>query len=124
MFCGCLHGCLHAVSRWSKKRGSESKELKRTDHLEAFDRLVNETLTEIALHEPGALVYLNHQWVDHPDERVFYECRQSKEAFEAHETEMHTKRFLDERGQHLAQPAEVWWLDTLDGVIRRVPRAR
>jgi quinol monooxygenase YgiN len=36
-----------------------------------------------AVQEPGTLVYLNHQWVDYSDERVLYECYQSKEAFEA-----------------------------------------
>jgi DNA-binding XRE family transcriptional regulator len=43
---------------------------------------------------------------------------------EAHETEIHLRRLLDERGQHLAQPAEVWWLDTLEGVIRVENRVR
>ena len=94
------------------------------DHLEAFDALVAETLAQIALHEPGTLVYLNHQRGDHPHERVFYECYQNEGAFESHEIQAHTIRFLHERSQYLAGPPDVWRLDSLDGLIRGEPRAR
>ena len=94
------------------------------DHLEAFDTLVSDTLAQIVLHEPGTLVYLNHQRGDHPHERVFYECYQSEGAFEFHETQAHTIRFLQERSQYLAGPPDVWRLESLDGLIRGEPRAR
>ena len=94
------------------------------DHLEAFDALVTDTLTQIALHEPGTLAYLNHQRGDHPHERVFYECYQSEGAFKAHEAQAHTIRFLHERSQYLAGPPDVWRLASLDGLIRGEPRAR
>lgn len=93
-------------------------------HLEAFDALVSDTLAQIADHEPGTLVYLSHERSDRPDERVFYECYESDDAFEFHEAQAHTIRFLQERGQHLVEPPEVWRLTTLSGVINGDLRAK
>ncbi|MHB1210576.1 MAG: putative quinol monooxygenase [Acidimicrobiales bacterium] len=94
------------------------------DHLEAFDALVAETLAEIVRREPATLVYVSHERADRPHERVFYECYQSEDAFEFHEAQAHTIRFLHERGQHLAGPPEVWPLATLSGVINGELRAK
>ena len=94
------------------------------DHLQAFDALATDTLAQIARHEPDTLVYLNHQHAERPHERVFYECYRSEESFDAHEAQAHTIRFLHERSQYLAGPPDVWRLESLDGLIRREPRAR
>lgn len=94
------------------------------DHLEAFDVLVSDTLAEIALREPETLVYVSHERSERPHERVFYECYQSEDAFEFHEAQVHTIRFLHERGQHLTGPPEVWPLATLSGVINGDLRAK
>ena len=94
------------------------------DHLDAFDALVSDTLAQIARHEPANLVYVSHERSDRPGERVFYECYQSEDAFEFHEAQVHTIRFLHERGRHLAEPPEVWPLATLSGVINGELRAK
>ena len=94
------------------------------DHLEAFDALVSDTLAQIARHEPATLVYVSHERSDRPQERVFYECYQSDDAFAFHEAQVHTIRFLQERGQHLVGPPEVWRMATLSGVINGELRAK
>ena len=94
------------------------------DHLETFDALVSDTQAEIALREPETLVYVSHERSERPHERVFYECYQSDDAFQFHEAQAHTIRSLQERGQHLAEPPEVWPLTTLSGVINGELRAR
>ena len=94
------------------------------DHLEAFDALASETLAQIALHEPATHVYVSHERSDRPHERVFYECYQGESAFEFHEAQAHTSRFLQERGQHLAEPPEVWPLATLSSVFNGDLRAK
>ncbi|MGO9028106.1 MAG: putative quinol monooxygenase [Acidimicrobiales bacterium] len=87
------------------------------EHLGAFDSLVTETVAAIAIEEPGTVVYVTHLRPDRPTERIFYECYQDESAFEAHEAHDHTRRFLDQRSQHLACLPEVWRLRTADGVI-------
>jgi quinol monooxygenase YgiN len=89
----------------------------RPDHVDAFDALVSETLAGIVDKEPGTVVYVNHVRPDRPTERIFYECYRDVGAFDAHEAEHHTRRFLGERGQHLVREPEVWRLTTTDGVI-------
>lgn len=69
---------------------------------EAFDRLVEETATGIAELEPGTLVYATHTVQDAPLARVFYEVYRDREAFEEHERQPHTRRFLDRRGEYVA----------------------
>jgi quinol monooxygenase YgiN len=69
---------------------------------EGFDRLVAETVSEIARHEPGTLTYTVHEVDGQPDLRIFYELYESRDAFEAHQRQPHTQRFLAERGQYLA----------------------
>lgn len=87
------------------------------DHIEEFEALVAETVPEIGTREPGTVVYVTHRRPERPTERIFYECYEDETAFEAHESQEHTRRFLDQRDQHLAGPPEVWRLATGDGVI-------
>lgn len=68
---------------------------------EAFDRLVAETVAEIRAKEPGTVVYAVHSVADAPLSRVFYELYESRDAFEEHERQPHTRRFLDARDQYL-----------------------
>src|SRR5262245_51262775 len=75
------------VVRFSLKPGSEAE----------FDRLVAETIAEIRRHEPGTLNYSSHTVYGRPDQRIFYELYAEREAFEAHENQPHTQRFLAER---------------------------
>src|SRR5262245_359108 len=95
------------VVRFSLKPGSEAE----------FDRLVAETIAEIRQHEPGTLNYSAHAVHGRPDQRIFYELYAGREAFEAHENEPHTQRFLVQREALLAG-VEVDFLTPLDAVVR------
>ncbi|MBO0803901.1 MAG: hypothetical protein J2P25_12605 [Nocardiopsaceae bacterium] len=55
-----------------------------------------------AEHEAGTVVYAVHTVEGKPLERIFYELYRDKAAFDAHEEQEHTRRFLDARGQFLA----------------------
>jgi quinol monooxygenase YgiN len=66
-----------------------------------FDNLVEETTAKIQEGEPGTLTYAVHKVKDAPLSRIFYELYESREAFDAHELQEHTKRFLDEREEYL-----------------------
>ncbi|WP_327148397.1 putative quinol monooxygenase [Nocardia sp. NBC_01329] len=66
----------------------------------SFDRLVEETAKGIRELEPGTLVYATHTVADAPLSRVFYEVYRDREAFEEHERQPHTRRFLAERGNY------------------------
>jgi quinol monooxygenase YgiN len=68
---------------------------------EAFDRLVAETVSEIAKHEPGTLIYTSHTVEGRPHERIFYELYQDEAAFAAHEEQPHTRRFLAARADYV-----------------------
>ena len=76
--------------------------LKDADSAEAFDRLVAETAEGIAELEPGTLVYATHTVADAPLARVFYEVYLDRAAFEEHERQPHTRRFLDRRPDYVA----------------------
>lgn len=67
-----------------------------------FDELVAETVPLIREHEAGTVVYAVHTVEGKPLERIFYELYRDKAAFDAHEEQEHTRRFLDARGQFLA----------------------
>src|ERR1700734_2510292 len=69
---------------------------------EAYDRLGAETVEGIKANEPGTLVYASHLVEGQPLQRIFYELYRDRAAFEAHEAAPHTRRYLDQRGQHLA----------------------
>jgi quinol monooxygenase YgiN len=81
---------------------------------EAFDRLVAATVDRIRTDEPGTLVYAVNRVDGEPLQRVFYELYRDRAAFDAHEEQEHTKKFLDERGQYLSA-TEVDWLTLLTG---------
>jgi quinol monooxygenase YgiN len=66
-----------------------------------FDRLVAETAPGIRDLEPGTLVYASHTVTDEPLQRIFYEVYADRAAFEAHEQQPHTRRFLEQREQYL-----------------------
>ncbi|WP_280496166.1 putative quinol monooxygenase [Nocardia farcinica] len=68
---------------------------------EAFDRLVAETVQAIRDHEPGTLVYATHAVEGEPLSRVFYEVYRDRAAFDEHERQPHTRRFLDRRGEFI-----------------------
>ncbi|BFU41850.1 hypothetical protein KRMM14A1004_00870 [Krasilnikovia sp. MM14-A1004] len=68
----------------------------------SFDALVARTLPEIARHEPGTLAYVVHAVPDEPLLRVFYELYADRAAFDAHEQQPHTQRFLTQREDYLA----------------------
>jgi quinol monooxygenase YgiN len=68
---------------------------------EAFDRLVEQTAPGIRDKEPGTLLYASHTVAGEPLQRIFYEMYADRAAFEAHELQEHTRRFLDQRRQYL-----------------------
>jgi quinol monooxygenase YgiN len=67
-----------------------------------FDQLAAETVPGIRQHEPGTLVYAVHAVEGKPLERIFYELYRDREAFDAHEAQPHTRRFLAGREEFLA----------------------
>jgi quinol monooxygenase YgiN len=81
---------------------------------DAFDRLVAETIEKIRTEEPGTLVYTSHRVDGAPLQRIFYELYCDRAAFDAHEEQAHTRRFLAAREELLAS-TEVDFLDLLDG---------
>jgi len=75
------------------------------DSAAGFDRLVAETVPEIRQHEAETLVYAVHRVEGQPLQRIFYELYRDRAAFDAHEEQVHTRRFLAEREQYLASVA-------------------
>ena len=75
-----------------------------------FDQLVEKTVPEIHRHEPGTLVYAVHEVEGEPNTRVFYELYRDRAAFDAHERQEHTRRFLAERERYLSGPPQVDFL--------------
>ena len=69
---------------------------------EAYDRLVAETVEAIKANEPETLVYATHLVEGQPLQRIFYELYRDRAAFDAHEEQPHTRRFLAAREQYLA----------------------
>ena len=84
--------------------------LRDEEAAEDFDNLVERTTAKIRENEPGTLIYATHKVKDAPLSRIFYELYESREAFDAHELQEHTKCFLDEREQYLTV-ARVEFLD-------------
>jgi quinol monooxygenase YgiN len=76
--------------------------LRDEDATSAFDALVAQTIDGIKAHEPGTLAYLVHTVEGEPRVRIFYELYVDRAAFEQHEEQPHTRHFLAEREQHLA----------------------
>jgi quinol monooxygenase YgiN len=69
---------------------------------EAYDRLVAETIEAIKTKEPGTIVYASHMVDGQPLQRIFYELYRDEAAFDAHGAAPHTRRYLAERDQYLA----------------------
>lgn len=82
-----------------------------------FDELVAQTAIGIRA-EPGTLVYVVHTPTDEPLVRVFYELYASQDAFQVHEDQDHTRRFLASRDQYLAG-TEVTFLNELVELSKR-----
>ncbi|MFI5616157.1 putative quinol monooxygenase [Streptomyces sp. NPDC051567] len=82
----------------------------------AFDELCATTLVGIKAAEPGTLTYVVHVPEGEPLVRVFYELYADRAAFEAHEAQAHTQRFLAEREQYLAG-VEVTFLNAISGKV-------
>ncbi|HET9442280.1 MAG TPA: antibiotic biosynthesis monooxygenase [Acidimicrobiales bacterium] len=79
-------------------------------HAEAFDRLAHETVAEVKTKEPGTIVYACHRVAGDDSARVFYELYRDQAAFDEHERQDHTRRFLSQREQHLAVAPRVEFL--------------
>lgn len=84
--------------------------LRDEEAAKGFDKLAEETTAKIRENEPGTLVYAVHKVKDASLSRIFYELYESRETFDAHELQEHTRRFLDEREQYLTG-ARVEFLD-------------
>ncbi|MFC4530265.1 putative quinol monooxygenase [Sphaerisporangium dianthi] len=80
----------------------------------AFDQLVAETIEKIRAEEPGTLVYASHLVEGQPLQRIFYELYRDRAAFDTHEEQEHTRRFLGARDELLAS-VEVDWLSLQTG---------
>jgi quinol monooxygenase YgiN len=75
--------------------------LRDEEAAKGFDKLVEETSVKIRENEPSTVIYAVHKVKDAPLSRIFYELYESRDAFDAHEQQEHTRRFLDEREQYL-----------------------
>ncbi|MFF8604061.1 putative quinol monooxygenase [Streptomyces sp. NPDC015232] len=82
-----------------------------------FDDLVARTVEDVRT-EAGTLVYAVHTPVDEPLVRVFYELYADRDAFQAHESQAHTQRFLAAR-EALLSNVEVTFLNELKGLSKR-----
>jgi quinol monooxygenase YgiN len=80
------------------------------DGASGFDQLVKETVPSIQRAEPGTIIYATHTVEGEPRLRVFYELYRDREAFDEHERQEHTRRFLTEGERFLTGPAEVDFL--------------
>jgi quinol monooxygenase YgiN len=77
-------------------------ELHHEDAAGAFDELVEQTIADIRVREPGTLVYFAHTVPTEPMVRVFYELYEDQAAFDRHQEQPHTQYFLTEAEQHIS----------------------
>jgi quinol monooxygenase YgiN len=96
---------LALVVRFDLRPGSEA----------AFDALVAKAVARIRTDEPGTLLYLCHEVQDEPGARIFYELYRDREAFQAHEEQLHVKAFHVDRKPYMAGPERVEFLERTDG---------
>jgi len=75
--------------------------LRDEEAAKGFDNLVEDTVAKVRERESGTLIYAVHRVKDARLSRIFYELYESREAFDFHERQEHTKLFLDERDQYL-----------------------
>lgn len=69
----------------------------RVEAVADFDRLVEQTVAAIRIHEPGTLVYVVGAPEDDPTARVFLEIYRHEEAFDRHNQQPHVQHFLAAR---------------------------
>lgn len=79
-----------------------------------FDALVEGMTPLIMTEEPDTLIYAVHSVTGAPPSRIFYELYASREGFEQHEANEHTKHFHAEREQYLIS-SRVEFLDAPTG---------
>ena len=79
-----------------------------------FDALVSETLNGIRNMEPRTLVHATHTLTGAPGTRAFYELYRDRQAFDAHESQPHARRFLAARDEHV-ETFSVDFLSLVDG---------
>lgn len=72
------------------------------DKAAEFDSLVAETVDAIRTQEPGTLVYATNTVDGDPLARVFYEVYRDRAAFDEHERQPHTMRFLSAREKYVS----------------------
>jgi len=77
-------------------------DLADADKAAEFDILVAETVDAIRIQEPGTLVYATHTIDGEPLARVFYEVYRDRAAFDEHERQPHTVRFLSARKEYIS----------------------
>ncbi|MFJ9195480.1 putative quinol monooxygenase [Streptomyces globisporus] len=82
-----------------------------------FDDLVAQTISGIR-GEAGTLAYTVHTPVDEPLTRLFYELYADRDAFQAHEEQPHTRRFLRAR-EELLSHVEVSFLNEHHSLSKR-----
>ncbi|MGO8884878.1 MAG: putative quinol monooxygenase [Streptosporangiaceae bacterium] len=88
----------------------------RTGSEQEFDDLVARTTEGILASEPGTLVYACHRVHGSPRDRIFYELYRDRAAFDAHEAQEHTRKFLAER-EPLLESTQVDYLSLAGGKI-------
>jgi quinol monooxygenase YgiN len=67
------------------------------DRAADFDRLAEEAAEQVRTGEPGTLAYVIHLVPDAPMQRIFYEIYRDRAAFDSHESQPYTQRFVTER---------------------------
>ena len=87
------------------------------DRVDEFDRLVGQTMEDIAVHEPGTRVYVTGAPAEARHARAFVEVYADEAAFVEHEAQPHTRRFLAERAPML-RSFTVDVLPDAGGVVR------
>ena len=95
-----LSNTLGLVVRFRLKPGKEQD----------FDQLVARTVVQIQQHEPGTLLYLCQSVDGAPDQRIFYELYQDREAFKAHEGQPYVQDFLTVARENLLEGFDVEFL--------------
>ncbi|MGH3388071.1 MAG: putative quinol monooxygenase [Actinomadura sp.] len=68
---------------------------------EAFDRLADEAVRAAREIEPDTLVYLCHEVVNAPTQRIFYQLFRDRAALQAHQRLPQVRRFLTESRSHV-----------------------
>ncbi|WP_147425389.1 putative quinol monooxygenase [Bailinhaonella thermotolerans] len=68
---------------------------------EAFDRLADETVEAVRLHEPDTLIYTTHGVKGAPLQRIVYEIYRDAVAYEDHQRQPHIRRFEQERASYV-----------------------